>query len=198
MTPAERDEVRAIAADNAKRRGHADACDCDLAARDAEIARLTAELAAARAVPPDVGDFIEGHAKRLCDAVGGVWHDEYDSWASQVHDVLNHLRADADGTVLDGRASKPATVGGLLATAPVGAIVEWLDGDGDWNQAVALVDDRIPCAMHRWWMAGRWCQYGGFDDAGRHLRLPARLVPAHLADADPATRGPIGEVPDAR
>ena len=68
--------------------------------------------AAARAVPPDVGDFIEGHAKRLCDAAGGVWHDEYDSWA----DVLNHLRADADGTVIDGRASKPATVGGLLAT----------------------------------------------------------------------------------
>lgn len=39
MTPAERDEVRAIAADNAKRRGHADACDCDRCRHDRAVLR---------------------------------------------------------------------------------------------------------------------------------------------------------------
>ena len=37
MTPAERDEVRAIAADNAKRRGHADDCDCDRCRHDRAV-----------------------------------------------------------------------------------------------------------------------------------------------------------------
>ena len=39
MTPAERDEVRAIAADNAKRRGHADDCDCDRCRHDRAVLR---------------------------------------------------------------------------------------------------------------------------------------------------------------
>lgn len=37
MTPVERDEVRAVAADNARRRGHADACDCDRCRHDLAV-----------------------------------------------------------------------------------------------------------------------------------------------------------------
>ena len=218
----------------------------------AEIARLTAELAAARAVPPDVeeaidardaewqnriatfhqgfdgdgcesgdpidwtlsalsqakctvedavGDFIEGHAKRLCDAAGGVWHDEYDSWSSQVHDVLNHLRADADGTVLDGRASQPATVGGLLATGIADDVRAWcVECDVD-----ILTDGE----------SGDRCDWltfvrGEQDANDERDRAIERLVEeGHAADVDAAekmvrvvplvpVRGPIVEVPDVR
>ncbi len=169
----------------------------------AEVVRMDAELAAARAVPPDddapatvdITTAIKS-VERIESTSKALGYSE--DYMAAIDRVLSCLRAVAENggpltSTVDGRASQPATVGGLLATAPVGSIVEWLDGDGDWNQAVVRVDDRIPCAMHRWRMAGRWCQYGGFDDAGRHLRLTARLVPAHLADADPASRGPIGE-----
>lgn len=67
----------------------------------AESARL---IAVARAAA--VAQFIDGHAKRLCEQAGNVWNrdnGEAEKWASSVHDVLNHLRADEDETVHDGR-----------------------------------------------------------------------------------------------
>lgn len=227
----------------------ADAWRAEVAKRDSEIARLTAELAAARAVSPDVeaaidardaewqnqiatfhegfdgdgcesgdpidwtlsalgqakctvedavGDFIEGHAKRLCDAAGGVWHDEYDSWASQVHDVLNHLRADADGTVIDGRASRPATVGGLLATEADALLCRWYTAKQAAIEAfVDLENLRRPDPDDSW--------AGGI---GRHDPMPGaekraadtkeRLVAVTNEVIAAMTRGPIVEVPDVR
>ena len=88
----------------------------------------------------------------------------------------------------EGRAESPAapaTVGGLLATAPAGSVVEWMD-DGSWYRyGDSLWVD--------YWSTfeGRWLP----DDGPvwpSILRLPARLVPASEADADPASRGPIG------
>lgn len=122
-------------------------------AADAEIARLTAELAAARAVPPDV------------------------------------------------EASKPATVGGLLAMIKPqsGRICEspaW-DEDEDSGDRRQLRHIMLGTFSQRIWSAalgawGKWCLVPS-DDLPCFLHLAARLVPAHLADADPATRGPIGE-----
>ena len=81
----------------------------------------------------------------------------------------------------------PPTVADLLRVL---LVVEWQDNDGYWHQA--MVD------MTRWWRskAARWSLWAviGKDVIDAHLpaRLPARLVPASEADADPATRGPIG------
>lgn len=110
----------------------------------AEIARLTAELAASRAVTPDV------------------------------------------------EASRPATVGGLLATACEGEIVEFVSPDGMYHQAV-VAGGRL--LSRRWQHAlshspGDWTLYAFWLD-GAYLRLPARLVPAAEADADPNQRGPL-------
>ncbi|MBL0338298.1 MAG: hypothetical protein IPP67_03740 [Rhodospirillaceae bacterium] len=81
------------------------------------------------------------------------------------------------------------TVGELLATAPVGAIVEYLDADGDiWHQ----VEFNATMTAHR----RRIDAWGGWklrDMPMRELRQRARLVPADQADLDPSTRGPIGE-----
>ena len=81
------------------------------------------------------------------------------------------------------------TVGELLATAPVGAIVEYLDADGDiWHQ----VEFNATMTAHR----RRIDAWGGWklrDMPMRELRQRARLVPASEADRDPSTRGPIGE-----
>ena len=106
----------------------------------AEIARLTAELAAARAVPADV------------------------------------------------EARQPATVGGLLATAPLGSVIEYRDADESaWHQ----VEFNATMTAHRL-RYGSWGSWKQRDMPMRELRLPARLVPASEADADPiATRGPL-------
>ena len=75
----------------------------------------------------------------------------------------------------------PFTVADLLRVLPV---VEWRDDAGWWRQGAA--DN-----SSRWWWAdlARWSLWGAsVADPDR----PARLVPASEADADPATRGPIG------
>ena len=98
------------------------------------------------------------------------------------------IAAEIDRARAEGRAESPAapaTVGGLLATAPAGSVVEWMD-DGSWYRySDSLWVD--------YWSTfeGRWLP----DDGPvwpSILRLPARLVPAAEADADPASRGPIG------
>lgn len=94
-------------------------------ARDEQAARI-ATLEAELVRVPDAVAVIDGHAKRLCGQAGEHWTgdgEQLDAWAAKVHDALNHLRAGEDGAVIDGRAPRVATVGGLLATAPVGAII---------------------------------------------------------------------------
>lgn len=85
-------------------------------------------------------------------------------------------------------SSEPAglTVGAVFSSHP---IVEFFD-DGRWWQMTA--DRRI-----RWWRADAidgprwsWWQQGATVDGAEHV--PCRLVPLHLADASPETRGPIG------
>jgi hypothetical protein len=69
-----------------------------------------------------VGDFIYGHARRLAEQHGEAWDsldgDGQSWWASQVHDVLNNLRASldtyGDPVVVDGRRLSPPV------PAPVG------------------------------------------------------------------------------
>jgi len=97
-----------------------------------------------------------------------------------LRDLATRLRAIA--------APRVATVGELLATAPVGAIVEYR-ADMCWCRSVAGQIHRV---AH--WIAphGVWSGYG-FLPGPLDLRLPARTVPASEADRDPATRGPIGE-----
>jgi hypothetical protein len=96
-------------------------------------------------------------------------------------DLATKLRAIA--------APRVTTVGELLATAPVGAIVEYLDADGDiWHQ----VEFNATMTAHR----RRIDAWGGWklrDMPMRELRQRARLVLADQADVDPSTRGPIGE-----
>lgn len=49
-----------------------------------------------------VADFIYGHAKRLGEQSGA----DGDELMVEIHDVLNHLRADENGEVFDGRAER--------------------------------------------------------------------------------------------
>lgn len=208
----------------------------------AEIARLTAELAAARAVPADVeaaiiayrdaaqsfgmsalidggaalrtaiaraisearaaavSDFIDGHAKRLCEQAGESWEAERTKlgcWPGAVREVLDMLFATPAGLIVDGRsrqaerarAATPSTVGGLLAAAPVGSIVEFVDC-AFWYQARVHVDDSVEWYEMRRRHAtdARWMPWKrGIPP----VRPSARLVPAAEADADPNQRGPL-------
>lgn len=98
---------------------------------------------------------------------------------------------------IDRLTAAPATVGGLLATAPAGSIVEWRDAHARWRQCRIGFELGDPVWCDRAWVGSRWrgwCAWMGVDvDA---FVEPARLVPADQTDADPATRGPIGGAPD--
>lgn len=163
-------------------------CDCDeesgshaptcvVAVREqnvemaAEIARLTAELAAARAVPADV-------EAAIAHAVGcGL-----DEQAAMV------LRASIARAISDATAAR-GTVGGLLATAPVGSIVEFVDC-AFWYQARVHVDDSVEWyeTRRRHATDARWMPWKrGIPP----VRPSARLVPAAEAAADPNQRGPL-------
>lgn len=154
----------------------------------AEIARLTAELAAARAVPADVEAAIDAYEARVTSLVTSMTGRAADD-AVAVDVARNNLRAIITRAITEDRAAAPSTVGGLLATAPVGSIVEYLDADGDiWHQ----VEFNATMTAHR----RRIDAWGGWklrDMPMRELRQRARLVPADQADLDPSTRGPIGE-----
>jgi len=89
----------------------------------ATIARAISEARAAA-----VSDFIDGHAKRLCEQAGESWEAERTKlgcWPGAVREVLDMLFATPAGLIVDGRsrqaerarAATPSTVGGLLATA---------------------------------------------------------------------------------
>jgi hypothetical protein len=85
--------------------------------------------------------------------------------------------------VVEAAPAKPPTVADLLRVLPV---MEWCDADGWCRQAMG--DGSSRC----WWPdAARWSPWDGVVDEDNGP-LPARLVPASEADADPATRGPIG------
>ena len=102
-----------------------------------------------------------------------------------LRDLATRLRAIA--------APRVATVGELLATAPVGAIVECVDLDGAWWQ---ISDKGL-----RWWRpepvvaeSAGWSRLAlGMEVSIDRMRRPARLIPADQADASPESRGPIGE-----
>lgn len=179
-------EIRALRAEAARITAAGDIEAKSWEAMSAEIARLTAELAAARAVPGDVeaaigdlitvtaniamhqehsgicgeprdvdaddatvqhyadtlrtaiaraisdataaavGEFIDDHAKRLCEQAGESWELERTKpgcWPAAVREVLDMLVATPGGLIIDGRsrqaerAAARGTVGGLLATA---------------------------------------------------------------------------------
>ena len=176
-----------------------DAADVDVARNNlrAAIARAISEAQAAA-----VSDFIDGHAKRLCEQAGESWEAERTKlgcWPGAVREVLDMLFATPAGLIVDGRsrqaerarAATPSTVGGLLAAAPVGAIVEADGGCAAWEQArVTVDDDGMEIPWRRRWMASKswttWRQ--GHPTAIRDF---GRLVPASEADRDPATRGPL-------
>ncbi len=85
--------------------------------------------------------------------------------------------------VVDAAPAKPPTVADLLRVLPV---VEWRDASGWWRQAMA--DGSSRC-----WRpdTARWSRWDGIVEEEEEA-LPARLIPASEADADPSTRGPIG------
>lgn len=192
----------------------------------AEIARLTAELADLRA---QVHAEARSHAATRADlavavhelgevtrayhvandAIGEVCRlvgaestpgaaDVAGNDASRKRDAVAKVQALVE-------ASQPATVGGMLATAPVG-LIEFRAADEElhlfWQVVVREgaygASDSLDC---RFWNVDEWEAWRAIGDwrfPASNYRRPARLVPADLADADPATRGPIGEVPDAR
>ncbi len=94
------------------------------------------------------------------------------------------VQAEADVSLVVEATAKPPTVSDLLRVLPV---VEWHDADG-WHQAKPRASD-WPGVLLRTW-TGEWSrwQVGGKSTE----ECPARFVPASEADADPATRGPIG------
>lgn len=84
-------------------------------------------------------------------------------------------------------APRVATVGELLATAPVGSIVEYLDADGDiWHQ----VEFNATMTAHRR-RIDSWDGWKLRDMPMRELRQRARIVPADQADLNPSTRGDL-------
>ena len=172
----------------------------DLAARDAEIARLTAELAAARAVPPDVAA-----------AIGDLEHSAFESGHGYGVADMAKMRRHADlrvtsrnklyAAISAATASQPATVGGLLATGIADDVRAWcVECDVD-----ILTDGE----------SGDRCDWltfvrGEQDANDERDRAIERLVEeGHAADVDAAekmvrvvplvpVRGPIVEVPNAR
>ena len=135
----------------------------------AEIARLTAEQAAARAVTAGVCRYLDCAASDLLAVVTSLYE--------------TRARAISDATAAHG------TVGGLLATAPVGSIVEFVDC-AFWYQARVNVDDSVEWyeTRRRHATDARWMPWRrGIPP----VRPSARLVPAAEADADPNQRGPL-------
>lgn len=138
-----------------------------------EIAAMCHELAAARAVPADVEAAIAAT-----------------NYAMDRDEAADKLRAAFARAISDATAAR-GTVGGLLATAPVGSIVEWMAGEfrgQSWRRVVVGSDPvNVSCWLA---VAERWSDYA-VPIASSSFGMPARLAPAHLADLDPATRGPL-------
>lgn len=186
----------------------------------AEIARLTAELAAARTVPADVEarawcvecdvDILsDGNSGERCDWLVLIYGEEdtreaRDRAIDRLVDEGHAADAEAAERMVRivplvpfrsaiAEARQPATVGGLLATARAKFdAVEFMSrsGDGEWTQ----VNGALGKQYVRVWTSGRkWIDIDG-DDAlltGDDYAQPARLVPATEADRDPNQRGPL-------
>lgn len=104
--------------------------------------------------------------------------------------IAHHAPHEEDGALvvkLRAIATRPSTgtVGELLATAPLGSTVEWFHAG--WCQA----------QLHARGLRFRWLSDHGWNAwvvgviGSASFRLPARLVPADQADADPESRGPL-------
>lgn len=138
-----------------------------MSSRDAEIARLTAELSAARAVTAGVCRYLDCAASDLLAVVTSL----YETRARAISDAT-----DARGTV-----------GGLLATAPVGSIVEFWHG-ATANQIttrVGGIDDRVWLWRYRN-PNGEWSPWDYEAPSPDDLSQPGEIVPA-----DPNQRGPL-------
>lgn len=146
--------------------------------RGARIATLEAELVQAKRLGLTAVDIADG-AVTLTDGAGVDDNNE----SPRVKRDLRRIR-----TALEAKAPQVGTVGGLLATAPVGSIAE----TGDGVQYCFVTGPR-PRPRARVWMDGEWNPWAQTTLIGHYFHEPARLVPADQADADPATRGPIGE-----
>lgn len=184
--------------------GRCSKCGNDREAWDravAEIARLTAErdravaeLAAAREVPADVEAAI-GKATNAATAAGRIYETSGTSDCIAAAEEVAHwsraLKAAIARAIAAARSSPPATVGGLLATTPVvdiiatQPVVEVRQGPW-WFQMRAD-------GMMRSWLDGDggWASWGSSWHARVSTAPAGRLVPLHLADLDPATRGPL-------
>ena len=198
ITDAVADLRAEIARLTAEHRAEIDAerAEADRAVADlrAEIDRLTAELAAARAVPPDVDTAIIEAAEAACRVTSAEEASHLNRSNSEIADAKRDyseqdkiLRAAIARAIAEAR--QPATVGGLLATLdPHGdQVIEFDDGD------IAPMQNALgPHIAHRMWCDGYWpSEWEDSEVQHRWLAMPARLVPASEADADPATRGPL-------
>ena len=152
----------------------ADAWRAEVEKRDAEIARLTAELGAARAVTAGVCRYLDCAASDLLAVVTSLYE--------------TRARAISDATAARG------TVGGLLATACEGEIVEF--DEGSWWMQITVFGSIARWRVHD--ADDGWHPYVD-DPSSWHcdefvafwLSKPARLVSAAEADADPNQRGPL-------
>lgn len=178
-----------------------DACH---ARRVADGLRLARELVADREVPADVEaairalvDGVHFCALEIDDPKAAEGSPGFPGWPDMGSPMVANLRAaiaaEIERARAEGRAESPAappTVGGLLATAPIGAFVEWLSEDHEgWCRTTVGQSQMV---ISRWFeYPPKWTR-PGFGMYPGDLRLPARLVPAAEADADPAGRGPIG------
>ena len=146
----------------------------EMAEARAEIARLTAELAAARAVTVDVCRYLDCSESDLLAVVTSLYE--------------SRARAISDATAARG------TVGGLLATACEGEIVEF--DEGSWWMQITVFGSIARWRVHD--ADDGWHPYVD-DPSSWHcdefvafwLSKPARLVSAAEADADPNQRGPL-------
>lgn len=106
--------------------------------------------------------------------------------------IAHHAPHEEDGALvakLRAIAARPSigTVGELLATAPVGSIVEWCNYSGEWQR----LDMRNgPGAVEYWGFSDGWRSDDGYLWPSS-LRLPGRLVPVSEADRDPHERCPL-------
>ena len=165
----------------------------ELAEAHVEIARLTKALDEREA---DMHMRIRaGYDKTVADA----WRAEVAKRDAEIADLralVESQRRDyldvrltaelAAARAIATAATPPPTVGGLLATTPVGAIVEWLDGDGYWHRMKA--GDSL---TSRWYeYPPRWSR-AAFGFQLSDVRLPARIVDDSTCDASPESRGPL-------
>lgn len=181
----------------------------EMAEARAEIARLTAELAAARAevdcgqdgpcakAPGCARHWQERNRELVAElaaaraVTAGVCR-YLDCAASDLLAVVTSLYETRARAIREATAT-PTTVGGLLATAPAGAIVEA-------KNAIQWVQFRIAggteeSAWRGWWWAngGEWLEWQPVDNDldVEGIRQPARLVAAAICDASPESRGPL-------